>query len=428
MSKDQSTTLAIVDLVFGLWRRADRDYSSKSARKAFRETCHRILSGEGITVLVPKEDTPCDSAEWAAYVAACDCPALKDMLDRLFEMEKERQAYLKSIAYASLEDSDSDDTFDLPFPIWRRAKRKRTLNPDSDKRFKTNKTSTEIEQQKRQLTEARSMKAEPVATEEVVLPEEPQPEVSSLESSPKSEESSVAYMEKRKKRSKPKKVPIPPLPSDYTKENEWVKENIKSPDMLYSYVLMKTGNGIMLSAGMRKYWENNDFWEFAFDTLASGGWRDSEHNRPIENISKYITKATIGEFERHEATKRSRFEGKFKNGKELLDYINLCCSSVRKELRTEEYCEWFLQKMNDMGWRWGNGATINNIPGEMSRNFPEFQEWQVKNRDHLAGLTPDQYGATVRIHKALEKGEIKPKANGKYSAMDLKKYLVGGQP
>lgn len=432
VKKGQSIIEPVVDLVVGLWRRADRDFAKKGARDAFRETCSAVLRGEiPEEVVVPSESTPRDSAEWAQYVAYCDCAGLRTMLESMSDMVSDDSG---QILLQGGDESDSDaDSFEgfLPLPYRIKRRKPRMLNPATDKRFKVNKTAAQIEQMQKRLEQARVKATEVLDANRGVVPaQEQQDSITESDGSsspddsstvPSDESSDIEYLAKRPKNSRPKKVPLPPLPMDYRMENEWIKNNIKSPDMLYSYVRMKSGDGIRWSSGMRKYFESNDFWEFAFDTLSCGGWHDSEHNRPICNVSKYITKVTIEEYSRHEATKHSRFEGRFKTGRELLDYIQLSCSGMRDELKTEEYCSWFLQKMNDCGWRWNNGSTINNIPGMMSQMYKDFTAWCEKNDQNLTGLNPSQYGETLRIQNAIERGDWKPRENGKFCAMDLLK-------
>ena len=400
----------LLDLLDGLWRRADRDFPSRKSRDAFRETCFAVLRGKSIMGIEPDENTPRDSEEWAKFVAACDCKGFGSILASMSDLVIEKA---KAEAMC-IDDSDSSTlgsiSEDIRLSDIQRATKR--INQQTDRRFKANQTAEQRAQQRKNLEYARA-KAEEVR----MAAREYAEDVSSSESS------DVEYTEKRKKNSRPNKVPLPDLPVDYKKENEWVRKNIKSPDMLYSYVRAKAGDGIRWSSGMRKYFDNNDFWEFAFDTLSSGGWCDSEFNRPICNVSKYITKVIIDEFSRHEASKHSRFEGKFKNGAELLEYIKVHCSGIRPELQTEAYCSWFLQRMNDIGWRWNNGSTINNIPGQMAKLFDEFKQWCATNKSSLVGLNDNQYGETLRIQSAIASGEWKPRANGKFSALDLKKYL-----
>lgn len=432
-SKGQQIIFPVVDLLMGLWRRSDREFDKNGARRAFRETCYAVLRGETIEVAEPSEDTPHDSPEWARYVAACDCKGIGELLEGVSEAITE-----SSRSYVISDDSDSDaETVEGFFPCRIRRKKRQKINPATDRRFKANKTATQITKMHKDLEYARGKATEVFEANRgitIPLPEESsstesdaslvQEKTATTVTEDVSDISSdVEYQEKRPKNSRPQIVPIPPLPTDYRMENEWIKKHIKSPDMLYTYVRKKSGDGIRWSSGMRKYFENNDFWEFAFDTLSSGGWHDSEYNRPINNVSKYITKVTIEEFSRHEATKHSRFEGKFKNGKELLEYVEIHCYGMNNEYRTEEYCEWFLQRMNDIGWRWNNGSTINNIPAQMSKMYEEFKEWRRINERNLAGLNANQIGDTARVHRAIERGEWKPRANGKFSAMDLKGLL-----
>lgn len=431
--KGQKIISPIVDLVMGLWRRSDRDFDKKGARRAFRETCYAVLRGETIESAEPSESTPHDSPEWARYIAASDCKGIRELIEGVSEIISAR-----TMSCVISEDSDSDtETVEGFFPCSIRRKKRKTLNPSTDRRFKANKTAVQITKMQKDLEYARGKAAEVFEANRgitIPLPED----ASSTESDTSCEQgmapahgtedaveisSNVEYQEKRPKNSRPQIVPIPPLPMDYRMENEWIKKHIKSPDMLYTYVRRKSGDGIHWSNGMRKYFESNDFWEFAFDTLSSGGWHDSEYNRPINNVAKYITKVTIEEFSRHEATKHSRFEGKFKDGKELLEYVETHCRGMNSEYRTEEYCEWFLQRMNDIGWRWNNGATINNISAQMSKMYDEFKDWRRDNERNLAGLNPNQIGDTARVHRAIERGEWKPRANGKFSAMDLKGLL-----
>ena len=428
--RGQSIIEPVVDLVVGLWRRADRDFAKKGARDAFRETCSAVLRGEiPEEIEVPSEDTPRDSAEWAQYVAYSDCAGLRTMLESISDMVSDGDGQIFIHGDESDSDTDSFEGF-VPLPCRIKRCKPRMLNPATDKRFKVNKTPEQIEHMHKTLEHARVKASEVLDASRGIsfqcqADSDMESDCNSSQQEPtavQSDESSdIEYLAKRPKNSRPKKVPLPPLPTDYRMENEWIKNNIKSPDMLYSYVRMKSGDGIRWSSGMRKYFESNDFWEFAFDTLSCGGWHDSEHNRPICNVSKYITKVTIEEYSRHEATKHSRFEGKFKTGKELLDYVQLSCSGMREELKTEEYCSWFLQKMNDCGWRWNNGSTINNIPGMMSQMYKEFTEWCEKNGQNLTGLNPSQYGETLRIQNAIERGDWKPRENGKFCAMDLLK-------
>lgn len=425
-------TLPVIDLMLGLWRRADRDFKSKAARKAFRDTCSAVLRGELVDFPEPPEDTDRESSAWAAYVAAEDCKSVQGAIESIENVAKANRIVAAAMPTAATDESDSDEDIEmvLPYSSYRFIKRRRMADPSKDRRFKRNKTEVEIERQKQLLDDARAKSVAVMdekrgyslldyGPEQTVEQEGPQEETSSHEE--KGEPSGVGYMERRKKNCAPVKVAIPPLPKDYRMENEWVQNNIKSPDMLYSYVLKKTGEGVTWSGGLRKFFNSNDFWEFAFDTLSSGGWKDSETNKPISNISKYITKATIGEYVRHERTKYSIFDGKFKTGKELLDYIEMHCPAMDAKYRTEEYAEWFLHQMNDIGWRFNNGATINNLPKAMSDKFDAFLEWCKNNSANLEGLNPNQYGETLRIQKAIERGEWKPTADGKFRAIDLLK-------
>ena len=438
-TKRQKIIEPVLDLVMGLWKRSDRDFPKRAARNAFRETCYAVLRGEEVNITEPGEEVSHDSAEWARYVAASDCHGLGALLSNISESD---DSMSNDYGFLGMEDSDSPADFDNNnLGIYKVKRRKmQRVNPATDRRFKTNKTRDQIEKMQKNLEQARVKANEVFEAHKGIVPEtidipkeeshsnaimdsadEP-PQTESISTTPITEESTgIEYMEKRGKNSRPQIVPLPRLPMDYRLENEWIKNNIKSPDMLYSYVRMKAGDGIKWSSGLRKFYESNDFWEFAFDTLSCGGWHDSEHNRPICNVSKYITKVVIEEYSRHEATKHSRFEGKFESGAALLDYVKTSCSGIREELLTEEYCSWFLQKMNDCGWRWNNGATINNIPGQMSRLYDEFTEWCKNNSSSLAGLNANQYGETLRIQSAIESGAWKPRANGKFCAMDLLK-------
>lgn len=427
MIQESNFTTPLIDLIMGLWRRADRDFGTKVARKAFRETCAAVLSGKISTVPEPPEETSHDSPEWARFVAAEDCKSVKPAIDNLGKVAKMNSLIVGSMMEPAMDESDSEDEIKAlaPYAQYRIAKKRRRADPSTDRRYKANKTDEERERQRQTLDDARAKSVEVLAEKRGyplydLDPDEPE----AMEDPEELEEDSgdVSYMERRKKNSAPVRVPIPPLPRDYRLENEWIKQNIKSPDMLYSYVVKKTGGGITWSGGLRKFFNSNDFWEFAFDTLSSGGWNDSETNKPICNVAKYITKATIGEYVRHERTKHSIFEGKFKTGKELLDYIEMNCSSMDVKYRTEEYAEWFLQQMNDVGWRFNNGATINNLPKAMADRFDAFQEWCKNNGSLLTGLNANQYGETLRIQKAIERGEWKPTADGKFRAIDLLKF------
>lgn len=403
---------SIVDLMIGLWRRGDRDFSSKAARDAFRETCASVLFGEDVTIVKPLDGTSKDSPEWASYVAASDCYSLETMIETISNYVEE--TVIGGII--SPEDESDSDSSDSNRNVFRR-RRVRSINPSTDKRFKSNKTKEQLDKMNESLANARVKASEVLEANRASSPSVQ----STCEASEDSSE--IEYESKRERNSRPKNVPLPPLPMDYRLENEWIKNNIKSPDMLYSYVRKKAGDGIRWSSGLRKYFESNDFWEFAFDTLSSGGWHDSENNRPISNVSKYITKATIEEYVRHEATKHSRFEGRFKTGKELLEYVQVHCAGIADYVKTEEYCSWFLQRMNEIGWRWNNGSTINNLPGQMTKMYDEFNGWRKINERNIVGLNPDQIGDTARLHRAIERGEWKPRANGKFSAMDLKGLL-----
>lgn len=430
----------IVDLVMGLWQRSDRDFNKKSSRDAFRSVCCKILKGEDIEVEEPNEDTPKDSVDWARYVAASDCKSLAILVSNMTTLLNRSTQRV----YFCGDESDSDSEYYegmMPFSYGFKRRRKNKVNPSTDRRFKANKTQEQIEKQNKALALAReNARQSSYLASGLSAPESVEP-LQKVDTNPKVDESGnnetlvqsevepvtqgdISYMPKRKKNSKPIMVPLPPLPTNYQEEHKWVKENIKTPDMLYSYVRKKSGDGILWSSGMRKYFDNNDFWEFAFDTLSCGGWCDSESNRPIFNIAKYITKVTIGEFDRHEASKHSRFEGKFKTGKDLLDYLSIHVLNIKPEFKEEGFCDWFVQKMNEVSWRWNNGTTINNIAGQMSRMYNDYQIWKTENAENLAGLNESQYGVAARIHKAIVTGEWKPQANGKYSAMDMKKFLV----
>lgn len=426
--KSKEIITPIIDLLMGLWRRADRDYDKKGARRAFRETCYEVIRGNTLEIAEPNEDTPHDSPIWARYVAACDCKGVGEILEGIASIIAEsRNTYIDN------DDSDSDDG---PYDEFLSGNRKkRQTNPTTDRRFKANKSVAERRKMQRDLKYARGKAIEVFEANRgntIPLPDEiddsePYQTQEEFHNTFIPEESDISsdieYQEKRPKNSRPQMVSLPPLPTDYRMENEWVKKYIKSPDMLYTYVRRKSGDGIRWSSGMRKFYENNDFWEFAFDTLSCGGWNDSINNRPISNVARYITKVIIEEFSRHEASKHSRFEGKFKTGRELLEYIETHCRGMKNEYKTEEYCEWFLQKMNDIGWRWNNGSTINNIPSQMTKMFDEFRDWRTKNERNLVGLNPNQIGDMARVHRAIERGEWKPRANGKFCAMDLKGLL-----
>lgn len=428
MQKGKDIILSVIDLLDGLWKRSDRDFTKRAARKAFRETCLSLLRGELVEVDEPSDDCPRDSVEWARYVAVSDYEGLGKFLDKTMSMGA---VYCAPIGQQYSDESDSDDEEPFGFVpfVLRGRKKKRMLDPSKDKRFKANKSEEQISKMAKDLEFARTKATEVFEANRGLTPTqavEQEEENIKKELEVKQEElteesSDVVYGSKRKRNSQPVKVPLPPLPTDYRLENDWVKKNIKSPDMLYSYVRAKAGDGIRWSSGLRRYYESNDFWEFAFDTLSCGGWCDSETNKPICNVAKYITKATIGEFERHEASKHSRFEGKFKSGMELLEYIQVHCGGLSEEVQTEEYCSWFLQKMNEIGWRWSNGSTINNIPGQMTKMLPDFKEWCKSNAENLAGLNPNQYGETLRIQNAIANGDWKPRENGKFCAMDLLK-------
>lgn len=435
MNESRDITAPIVDLMLGLWRRADRDFSTKVARKAFRDTCAAVLKGAVTQISEPAEDTPTDSPEWARFVAAEDCRSVKSAIDNIAAMARASRLIGGVMSGLPVDDCESDADLEMlsQFTPYKLVRRRRKSNPMTDRRYKKNKTEEELERQKRTLDEARVKSVAKMddirgySLRDFEMEEETEPAQGHTEQESASEVddevSTVEYLERRKKNSKPKMVPLPPLPRDYRCENEWVKTNIKSPDMLYSYVAKKTGGGVTWSGGLRKFFDSNDFWEFAFDTLSSGGWCDSESNKPISNIGKYITKSTIGEYVRHERSKYSIFDGKFKTHKDLLDYIEMHCSTMDAKYRSEEYASWFLQQMTDVGWRFNNGSTINNLPKAMSENFAKFQEWCKKNGGALEGLNASQYGETLKIHKAIEKGQWKPNANGKFSALDLKKFL-----
>ena len=93
----------VIDLIMGLWRRSDRDFDKKGARRAFRETCYAVLRGEVLEIPEPSEDTPHDSPAWARYVAACDCKGISALLDGISDA-----ITASSRQYLISDDSDSD--------------------------------------------------------------------------------------------------------------------------------------------------------------------------------------------------------------------------------------------------------------------------------------------------------------------------------
>ena len=426
METGKNRIAPIIDLMFGLWNKADRDFKSKEARKAFRDTCMAVLRDELESAPHCDEGVSHDSPAWASQVAYEDCSSVKSAMETLSSSAVSTAGF-----YYDPEDSDSSAAEQLI-----RSLRRRKINPATDRRFKANKSAREREVQIRNLAQARqAVRAEPsvVAPDEEPSPPPPEPTPAVPDDSSDGSDAiqtdaeqmgDAQFMARREKNSKPQVVPIPPLPRDYRKENEWIRQNIKSPDMLYTYVRKKTGGGVIWSGGLRKFFDSNDFWEFAFDTLSCGGWCDSENNKPISNVAKYITKSTIGEFVRHERSKYSIFDGKFQSGKELLEYIEMHCHMMDMKYRTEEYAEWFVHQMNEVGWRYTNGSTINNLPKAIAENFSKFEEWRATNRENLVGLNPSQYGETLRIQQAVENGEWKPMANGKFRATDLLKLVA----
>lgn len=403
---------SIIDIVQSLWQRAESDYTDPQQRIDFLNTCFSILRGDE----VPSIPSHTEDKFRPKIAAIRDCGAIRQLIEKSFNFV---DSQIEAMAYRY--DFESDDS-GTGISTARISRRRRSINPDTDKRFRANKTPEQIAKMENNLAKARKLydSSSDVKSTVKQINIVPATEVADDDLDLSPSDSSDSYAEKRSRNSHPRKVALPELPVDYKQENEWIKANIKNPDMLYSYVRKKAGDGIRWSSGLRKYFESNDFWEFAFDTLSSGGWHDSEHNRPISNVSKYITKVIIEEYSRHEATKNSRFDGKFKTGKELLEYIEVHCHSMNSDYKQEEYCEWFLQRMNDMGWRWNSGVPINNIPGQMSKMYDEYKDWCKENQRNLVGLTPAQIGDASRVYSAIQKGEWKPRANGKFSALDLK--------
>lgn len=103
-------------------------------------------------------------------------------------------------------------------------------------------------------------------------------------------------MNRNKTEQTPVLIILPPLPSDYKEENEWVRKNIKNLHGLYTYVYKKTSGWITWGEWLRDICSRYDFWDFAYDTISSNGWCDKETKKPISNISKYISAFIIKEF------------------------------------------------------------------------------------------------------------------------------------
>ena len=79
----------VLDLIMGLWQRADRDFKNKQSREAFRAICYAEILGENVNIPEPSANEPRDSVEWARYVASTDYKGIgkiiEGMLDRLVE-------------------------------------------------------------------------------------------------------------------------------------------------------------------------------------------------------------------------------------------------------------------------------------------------------------------------------------------------------
>lgn len=421
MSRNPQTIFQkFIALCKAAYERGKEDFSDPEAREAFFLTAMDAMSGKGVAAVKPSRKTSRDSVEWARYVAARDYSGIGDVF--VLSGIGERQTAEETDWSDDSSESEWQDDFLRAKPrrrpshpryidengevfVWdAKAKAYRPIKPHP------NKGNTEKMKQ---------------MSEQGVLVRQGYDDSSAQEEAPLEEPDTISYMERRKKGCKPQKVKIPPIPS-YDKENEYIRENIKNSDMLYSYVCMKTGGGVRLSAGLRKYFDSNDFWEFAYDTLCAGGWCDSATNRPIANIAKYITKVIIEEYVAHEATKHSRFENKWKTPEELSEWIHFNYNGEKKdEIAKPEFCAWFLNTMNDCGWRDYKGRPINSIPMELTKQYEKYVEWARANQDMTIGLNPDQYVHLMNAQKAKAEGKIKPQSNGKYSWQDLQKAMLG---
>lgn len=402
------------------YNRSREDFSAEEARDAFFKTALSAMRGECTAVAKPDRSTSRDSIEWATYVAARDYSNIGEVF-----VLAERQD--KSVEDRWDSDDSSSDGWQDDFL---KAKPRRPSHPryidDNGNVFVWDYKEKGYRPIKPHPNKGNAAKMKALSEQGVNTRKGlDDPTTSADDMTTPDESDSISYMERRKKGSRPNKVKIPPIPS-YDKENEYIRENIKNSDMLYSYVCQKTGGGVRLSAGLRKYFENNDFWEFAFDTLCAGGWCDSATNRPIANIAKYLTKVIIEEYVAHEATKHSRFENKFKSAEELVEWLHFNYNGEKKEeMSTPEFCAWFLKTMNDCGWRDYKGRPINSIPMELTKQYEKYTEWAKENRELTIGINPNQYEHLMNAQKAKMEGKIKPGANGKYSWKDLQKAMLG---
>lgn len=424
MTKETPTTFQrFAELCLQVYSRANDDFSQPEARDKFFRTAIAVLKGDKVRATRPADSVPRDSSPWAAYIAVRDYSGLGEVFDASV-----RERGLPSVQNRWDDDSDSSDS------PWENPVGGQPTRPPVHPRMMDENGNPLVWD--RSIGAYRPMKPHPnkgnsekmktLSEHGVRMRLNGADESSSEDSSDKeSEPAAVSFMERRAKGSKPHLVPIPKIPS-YDKENEYIRAHIKSSDMLYSYVVQKAGGGVRLSAGLRKYFESNDFWEFAFDTLCAGGWCDSATNRPIANISKYLTKVIIEEYVAHEATKHSRFENKFKNAAELAEWIHFNYHGERKdEISKPEFCAWFLNTMNDCGWRDFKGRPINSIPMELTKQYEKYLAWSRENKDMTVGLNPDQYEHLLNAQRAKSEGKIKPGADGKYSWQDLQKAMLG---
>lgn len=424
MIKETPTTFQrFAELCLQVYSRANDDFSQPEARDKFFRTALAVLKGDKVRAPRPADTSSRDSAPWAAYLAVRDYTGLSAVFNA---------AATGAVTTCSQDryddDSDSSD-FSWDATSGRTPSRPpvhpRMMDADGNPlvwdrslgRYRPLKPHPN----KGNIEKMRSLSEQGVRTRMNLMDES----LADASSAEESEPEAVSFMERRAKGSKPKLVPIPKIPS-YDKENEFIRTHIKSSDMLYSYVVQKTGGGVRLSAGLRKYFESNDFWEFAFDTLCAGGWCDSATNRPIANIAKYLTKVIIEEYVAHEATKHSRFENKFKDAAALAEWIHFNYHGEKKdEMSKPEFCAWFLNTMNDCGWRDFKGRPINSIPMELTKQYEKFLEWSKENKDMTVGLNPDQYEHLLNAQRAKSAGKIKPGADGKYSWQDLQKAMLG---
>jgi len=423
MSKETPTIFKrFAELCQQVYTRSNDDFSNQEAKSKFFMTALDAILGKKVRVARPDDSISRDSVQWAVYVAQRDYSGLGEVFEAAVKPSAARERPSWSHDFQDDGDSSagSEDEDDSESVRTRKPSHPRRIGEDG---------GTEVWD--KSIGGYRPIKPHPNKGQSDrmktlgVLGVKQRQWISDESSSAPDESEAISFTERRAKGSKPNLVPIPKIPS-YDKENEYIRMHIKSSDMLYSYVVQKTGGGVRLSAGLRKYFDSNDFWEFAFDTLCAGGWCDSATNRPIANIAKYITKVIIEEYTTHEATKHSRFENKFKGADDLSEWIGFNYHGEKKEeIQKPEFCAWFLKTMNDCGWRDFKGRPINSIPLELTKQYEKFVEWARDNQGMTTGINPDQYEHLMNAQRAKSEGKIKPGADGKYSWQDLQKAMLG---